>query len=74
MSAHCTCAAGLLGACNHVQSSRILKPLSAIMLVYFGIRSRNLQSNVNALSLILPVYATDVKNKSGVWSNTNKEF
>ena len=45
-----------------VQSSRILKPLSAIMLVYVGIRSRNLQSSANALSLILPVvYATDVK-------------
>ena len=42
------------------QSSRILKSLSVVMLLYLGIISKNSDFSVIALSLILPVYAFEI--------------
>ena len=56
------------------QSSAILKPLSAIILLYLGIISKNPDFNVIALSLILPVYAFEINMIAEFGATHTKNF
>ena len=56
------------------QSSTILKPLSAIILLHLGIISKNPDFNVIALSLILPVYAFEIKVIAEFGATQTKNF